>query len=552
MRSWTRRDLLTTFLGLPAATLAGCRAWETENIPLPEGRIVGPSTSVGHQVRDGLSVTPSEDRWQTVRVVIVGGGVAGYSAARRLLQAGIRDFVLLELEAAPGGKSRSGRSEVVSYPWGAHYLPVPLKENRPLLQLLDEMGVLEGRDEIDEAIVSERFLCREPAERLFVAGRWHEGIPHVPRYDPDEQAQFQTFNRLIDDWVSWRDRSGRRAFALPVDASSDDPEVTQLDRITMTDWLLQHDLHSPTLRWFIDYCCRDDYGTTADHTSAWAGVFYFAARIRRPGEASQPYITWPEGNGRLISHLHRMASTQGDVRLGLAVTDIIPQEAGAAGVDVIAVENDALTAFGFHAERVIFSVPQFLCPYLFRPPYRPPHLTDFEYSAWMVANLHLEGRPRERGLPMCWDNVLYDSPSLGYVAATHQTGRDSGPTVLTYYYPLCDEDPREARRRLFTVDWQGWAEITLSDLERAHPDLRRLVRRLDIMQWGHAMVRPRPGLIWGESRRQAMRPHCGVHFAHSDLSGMPLFEEAFHHGLRAAEEVLVAMNVPFTSVLACH
>jgi len=28
------------------------------------------------------------------------------------------------------------------------------------------------------------------------------------------------------------------------------------------------------------------------------------------------------------------------------------------------------------------------------------------------------------------------------------------------------------------------------------------------------------------------------HFAHSDLSGVALFEEAFYHGLRAAEEIL--------------
>jgi len=29
-----------------------------------------------------------------------------------------------------------------------------------------------------------------------------------------------------------------------------------------------------------------------------------------------------------------------------------------------------------------------------------------------------------------------------------------------------------------------------------------------------------------------------IHFAHTDLSGVPLFEEAFYHGIRAAEEVL--------------
>ncbi len=40
-----------------------------------------------------------------------------------------------------------------------------------------------------------------------------------------------------------------------------------------------------------------------------------------------------------------------------------------------------------------------------------------------------------------------------------------------------------------------------------------------------------------------------MHFAHSDLSGVALFEEAFYHGLRAAEEVLTARDQPFESLL---
>jgi hypothetical protein len=54
-----------------------------------------------------------------------------------------------------------------------------------------------------------------------------------------------------------------------------------------------------------------------------------------------------------------------------------------------------------------------------------------------VANLILKDRPAEdeEDYPLCWDNVFYDSPSLGYVAATHQRGLDYGPTVFTWYNP---------------------------------------------------------------------------------------------------------------------
>ena len=64
--------------------------------------------------------------------------------------------------------------------------------------------------------------------------------------------------------------------------------------------------------------------------------------------------------------------------------------------------------------------------------------------------------------------------------------------------------------------------------------------RLDVVRWGHAMVRPKPGFIWSSARRQAAKPYRGIHFAGADLSGLPLFEEALYHGVRAAEEVLTA------------
>ena len=52
------------------------------------------------------------------------------------------------------------------------------------------------------------------------------------------------------------------------------------------------------------------------------------------------------------------------------------------------------------------------------------------------------------------------------------------------------------------------------------------------------MIRPRPGFVWSAARQGASKPYRGIHFAHTDLSGVPLFEEAFYHGIRAAEEVL--------------
>ena len=110
-----------------------------------------------------------------------------------------------------------------------------MKENTALVSLLDEMGVVEGKDKDGEPVVAEQFLCRDPEERVFYKGRWYEGLYLHAGASEDDEQQFAEVQR--------RDRSlgcvarckGRRAFTMPVSACSDDAEVTALDRISMAD-----------------------------------------------------------------------------------------------------------------------------------------------------------------------------------------------------------------------------------------------------------------------------------------------------------------------------
>jgi NAD(P)-binding Rossmann-like domain len=534
-----RREILISFLGMSAA-MAACRG---ARVPaLPAGEIVGASDVFGHRLRDGVQVSVPSDAWTNIPVVIVGGGVAGLAAARRLIKSGFEDFVLIELEKVPGGTSRSGSNQNISFPWGAHYIPAPMKENRELVALLNEMGVIEGSDKDGEPIVREEFLCRDPEERVFYKGRWYEGLYLHAGESAEDSNQFQKFNAEVSRWVSWRDNKGRRAFTLPVSACSNDVEVTALDRISMGQWLNERGFNSPRLRWWVDYACRDDYGMTLDQTSAWAGLFYFCSRVSKPEIESQPLITWPEGNGRLVSHLFETARSK--IQLGTAAVELVPiEENGKTWIDVTTLDPDGRSPRGYRAQRVIFAAPKFVARYVIRP-FRenpPSYLAEFQFGSWMVANLTLRDRPAQslhRDFPLAWDNVIYESPSLGYVVATHQRGRDHGPTVFTYYYPLCDENARVARTRLLEMDWHAWADVTLTDLSRAHPDIRNLVERLDVMRWGHAMIRPRTGFMWGRARLEGAQPFRSIHFAHSELSGVALFEEAFDVGLRAADEVL--------------
>jgi phytoene dehydrogenase-like protein len=503
----SRRELLTAFLGAPFAAIA-CR----DRAPsLPPGELVGASHQIGHRLRSSSTADrrlPTAD-WETHEVAIVGGGIAGLAAAWRLKRAGVRDVVLLELEQQVGGTSRSG----ASFPWGAHYIIAPSESNHVLRELLDEMGILENGEP------AEQYLVRDPEERLFYRGRWYEGLYLYAGASHEDLRQLRAFEAEIARWSAWRDAKGRRAFDIPLAFGSDDADVTALDKRSMADWLDARQFTSPRLRWYVEYACRDDYGTLLHDTSAWAAIFYFASRDARP------VITWADGNGHIVKHLARSAPA----RTGWLATHITPQG------EITALRGDEVR--GIRAKRVIFAAPQFIAKHII-----PSRETSsaFTYGSWMVANLALRERPRSHGFPPAWDNVLYDSPSLGYVTATHQQGIEHGPTTLTYYYALCGSDPHRERERLLAGGRDAWAEVALADLSRAHPDIRTLTTRVDIMRWGHAMVRPTPGFVWSDARRNAAQPHGAIHFANTDLSGVALCEEALHHGVRAADEVIAA------------
>jgi len=531
MMDLTRRELLTLFLGAPFA-FAACESGESR--VFPDGEIVGQSVTLGHVLRENRTFDVPADRWETKKVAIIGGGVAGLTAAWKFKKDNFNDFVLLELEKEIGGTARSGQGDPVGYPWGAHYLPVPFQENTELIAFLDEMLLLDGRDPQGEIVVKEQFLCREPEERVFYKGRWYEGLYLTVGASEDDKRQYAEFQKLIDDWVTWRDAAGKRAFVVPIAMCSTDAEVMALDKFSFAEWLRQQGFTSERLIWYCDYACRDDYGLKLDQASAWAGLFYFCSRVRKSGVESQPFITCPEGNGQFVNHF--FDKVKENARKSQIVVSIIPTD---KGVDVICLDGGEFR--GIHCEKAIFASPMFTAPYIIRG-FRdemPFPGSEFQHNAWFVANLHLKDRPKPRfakDFPLAWDNVLYESPSLGYVTATHQKGIDYGPTILTYYFPMCAEE--NGRTKLFNYEWRDMADVCLTDLGRAHTDIYELTERIDIMRWGHAMISPRPNFIWSGVREKAMKPYRNIHFAHTDLSGIALFEEAFYHGLRAAGEIL--------------
>jgi monoamine oxidase len=538
-----RRDFLAA---AACAPLVACAP--RGDPPLPPGELQGSGLDLGHRLQARAFAAASEVR--KIPLLVIGAGIAGLSAGWKLERAGFRDFLIAEMEPEAGGNSRYGENPVSAYPLGGHYLPLPTRESTAVRELLADLGALHGDARAARPVYDELLLCHTPQERLYMDGFWQEGLMPRLGVGAAERAQMARFHEHMAELKQTRDASGRRAFALPLALSSREAKWRDLDRITMRAWLHSQGYDSAHLHWYVNYACRDDYGTDYSAASAWAGLHYFSCRSGAAANtADDTVLTAPSGNGWIVKAL---AQGLGDRLLLGAMVYRLAQGPRYVEVDAwLAAENRAVR---IRAERVIWSSPLFLLPHIAEglPPTAAATIRAGSYAPWLVANLTLDALPADgAGAPLAWDNVLYGSAGLGYVVATHQRLQmNSGPSVLTYYRALTEMEPQAARKQLLEANREDWARLVLAELGRAHADLPRLTRRLDVFRHGHAMIRPLPGVITAAGRAALAQSWGRVQFAHADVSGLSLFEEANYQGVRAAEAMLRQLGVRHSTSLA--
>lgn len=527
-----RRDFIQVSVAATglAAVLASCNKNRTI-----KGTILGASSSTGHLLRDKKFSTPSSTEQK--QVVIIGSGVSGLSAARFLQQQGINDMVLLELEKNIGGNAANGSNSISAFPLGAHYVPVPNQNLSEYLDFLQSANVITEFDATGLPVYNEAYLCFDPEERLYINGRWQEGL--VPQYGVplNERKQMERFLELIQELRAAKGSDGKDAFAIPVNQSSRDAAYTKLDSLTMKEWMLQSGFTSEYLHWYVNYCTRDDFGTPHHLCSAWAGIHYFAGRKGKAANADySDVLTWPEGNGFLIQQLSK--DLHGYVRTESLVTKVESTEKNVIihYYDVKSGQLKEITAV-----QCIIAVPQFVAARLLKDEERFKKVkANFHYAPWMVANIVTETLEERSGQVLSWDNVIYGSASLGYVDATHQLLQQHIPQKnLTYYLPLTTSSPAEERKKAQDTPHEEWVQQIIADLKKIHPNIETAVKEINITLWGHAMVQPLPGIVHGKLRGQlASSIHNRLHFAHTDLSGISIFEEGFYQGLEAAKKVM--------------
>ncbi|MFD1255262.1 NAD(P)-binding protein [Mucilaginibacter terrae] len=540
LNSGSRRAfLLKAGLITSGIFLSGCiKKLKSATYKNIKGGLRGPNVKAGHILRD-QTLLPAPTSTRNLKTLIIGSGISGLAAAWRMKRQGHHDFELLELEDQLGGNAHSGSNAVSDYPLGAHYITIANNEDQILIDFLTECGVITGFEN-GLPVYNEYYLCFDPEERLLINGQWQEGL--VPEFGitPADRAQIKRFFKLIEELKTAKGTDDKYAFAIPLDNSSADERYRRLDSLSFKNYLITEGYTSPYLLWYLDYCCKDDYGQTTDKISAWAGLHYFAARKGKAANAeSNAVLTWPNGNGWLMKQL--ASSVKEHTRTGSMCYGVSVLAQGNVQVDVMDIKSG--TTSTIIAERVIMATPQFVNQKIIKSPInRHFNIHSFNYSPWFVANITVNNLPQTNGRGLSWDNVAYNTASVGYVNANQQSlNTGDNKKVLTYYLPLCDREPRVARLAAYTRTYQQWLDIVIPELEFMHPGITAHIEQVDGWIWGHGMIAPTLNYIWGSERKNAQAPVNEVlFFAHTDLSGISIFEEAFHQGIKAANDVLAS------------
>jgi hypothetical protein len=488
--------------------------------------VTGTNHVLGHKLWAKDFPKPTEEIH--TKYLIVGGGISGLSACRFFSQNNETDYLLMEMENHLGGNSSNGQNKFSKFPLGAHYLPLPNKENTEIINFLKECNIYQGDDENGEPILDEYQMTFPQQERLFFKNSWQNDIVPQKGISAETQIELDRFFKLMNIFRDKKDLEGKYWFAIPVHDSSRENEVLQLEKIVFKDWLNQQNFKSEELLWLLDYSCRDDYGLGIDYVSAWAGIHYFAGRKNNWSKKYKDQVfTWPEGNARLAKHFSKY--TKEKSLANHLVFDVKWNDR----VEVLSFDNIQKKTKKIIAEKVLFATPQFVNERIFNI----KKAEKFNYVPWLLTTITLQndfGGDEE----LAWDNVIYGSDGLGYIYDQHQNVEQIlGEKVITYYRSFSTNDSKKARKKLYALKEEQLKNLVLEDLKKAHPLIEDFILEMQFHKIGHAMIAPAPNQIFGNSKAKEPIDEK-IFFAHSDLSGISIFEEAFYQGLRTGKEML--------------
>jgi protoporphyrinogen oxidase len=439
-------------------------------------------------------------------ILIVGGGIAGVSAARHL---GERDYLLCEVAPRLGGSSSSYRHKEQLLCQGAHYdLAYPENYGQEVLDFMKQLKLIQY-DAFHRCwtFTDRKYLIPANKEvRCFDNGIFREDV--LPAGEEK--------TKLIELMAPY---SGK--MLMPTRLI--DQKHQHLNTISFDSWLTDRMSLSKQFRNGLDYNMMDDYGAGIEEISALAGIHYYMCRpyFKQPVDLFSP----PEGNYYFIKKICA------DIPASKILTGhlITKMDRDVNGVFADAIDFTNNSKIRFRCRKLIFAGQKHALKYIFPADF--PLFEHNEYSPWAVVNFVLSEAPPGA---VYWQNeILSNNKSvLGFVNSLSQFQGTSCTPVLTTY---CCFPPKE---RQYLADIPLRANQFLSNIvghinNYFDQDILPIISKSFIKLMGHAMPIPKPGYLFKD--RNALRSDKDIIYAGVDTGRLPLLFEAIDSGLMAAK-----------------
>jgi len=449
------------------AALIPARDPRPTDSPIAEGE----HFDVCHQLRDGHhferpSSTAKSD------VVIVGGGVAGLSAAY-FLQG--KDWLLLEKEDHFGGNAYEEKFDGQAFSTGSAYAYRGDEGD----QLASEIGLkLPLVNKPDPTLVN----------KTYVPDTWKTGISQLPY--PKEVVD--SFKKFRED-VLKMDVHGRMA---------------ELDRLPFSQFT---SAYAPEVQQWWDIFGPSNWAATSKDTSAYVGL-YNAKDLFVGGDGKRAIL--PGGLGCITHKLVELLQPKYRERMLLkaSVVAVVPEK---ESVSVTYLRDGKLATIT--AKAVLICTPKHITSRMVQslPDAQRAAMRRTRYAPYPVVNLIFDKPVYNRG----YDNWCPGNCFTDFIVADWTVrdtpGYQQKNNILSFYTPLREEQ----RATLLTEEGaKNLAARVLSDFQKVLPEFNVDPIEVRIYRRGHPMFLSTPGQ-YTQNRIAAAQPLDRIFFGNADSGG---------------------------------